>query len=217
MTMNEDDARDLLPWYAADALEPEERAQIEALLAESATLRDELAQLRLMDEAVSDTAGEPQWNPALIHETLARIDAYEAEKAAPSGAGRLATWLRENLFAGWGGVPTLAKAAVAAQFALLLAVGGAWLAQPDTPDGEYGVVGKPKPHVSLMFQADIDQAAVTKLLQELDASVVKGPSSRGLYEIRLEGAETDDPAELERLLDALRARTDVVRFAQPMR
>lgn len=216
MTMNQDDARDLLPWYAADALDPEERAQIETLLAESAELRDELAQLRLMDEAVSDTAGEAQWNPALINETLARIDAYEAEKAAPRGLGRLAAWLQENLFAGWGGVPTLAKAAVAAQFALLLAVGGAWLAQPETPGGEYGTVGKANPHVALMFQADIDHAAVTSLLQELDASIVEGPNPRGLYEIRLEGVEPGDPAELERLLEQLRARSDIVRFAQPM-
>ena len=128
--MNENDARDLLPWYAADALDADERAAVEAALEASPALREELAQLRVMEEAVSDTAGEPQWNPALITQTLQRIDAYEAERSAPSGASRLATWLRENLLEGWGGVPTLAKAAVGAQFALLLALGGAWLAQP---------------------------------------------------------------------------------------
>ncbi len=212
--MNENDARDLLAWYAAGALEPEERAAVDAVLAESASLREELAQLRVMEEAVADTAGEPQWNPALITQTLQRVEAYEAEKAAPSGAGRLAAWLRENLFAGWDGVPTLAKAAVAAQFALLLAVGGAWLAQPGPAD--YGTAGLTPNAVrlKLQFQPTIDEATLRKTLRELDAKIVDGPSALGLYTVQLNDVERGQDEEIARILAELLARPDVVGFAE---
>jgi len=214
--MNLEDARELLPWYAADALEPEERAELEALLAQHESLREELAQLEVLENAVQDTAGEPQWNPALIHDTLARIDAYEAEKAAPGPAARVVAWLRENLLEGWGGVPTLAKAALAAQLALFVALGGAWVAQQGEGPGEHVTAGGTgTAHLSVRFQPGVDQATVTKTLRELDAAIVEGPSSLGLYGIQVEGLDPEDEAALERSLAEVRARGDVFLFAQP--
>lgn len=212
--MNENEARELLPWYAADSLEPEERAAVEAALAASDDLRAELAELQVMQTSVGDTAGEAQWNPALITRTLARIDAHEAEKASAGGFGRVGEWLRENLFAGWGGVPTLAKAAVVAQFALLLALGGSWLAQPNDSH-IYGTVGldPDAAQIKLGFQPGIDEATLRETIRGLDGRIVDGPSALGLYTVELHGLEKEQDEEIGALLADLLAREDVIRGA----
>ncbi|MCP3982770.1 MAG: hypothetical protein GY723_00180 [bacterium] len=212
--MNENDARELLPWYAADSLEPEERTAVEAALAASDSLRAELAELQVMHTAVDDTAGEAQWNPALITRTLSRIDALEAEQASQGVLDRFGNWLGQNLFAGWGGVPTLAKAAVAVQFALLLAVGGSWLAQPSEP-GTYGTVGLDPnaAQIKLGFQPGIDEATLRETVRELDGRIVDGPSALGLYTIELQALEKQQEEEIGALLADLLARKDVIRGA----
>ncbi|MCP5057134.1 MAG: hypothetical protein GY937_10470 [bacterium] len=217
--MNENEARELLPWYAADSLEPEERAAVEAALAASDDLRAELAELQVMQTSVGDTAGEAQWNPALITRTLSRIDAHEAEKARASGFGRVGEWLRENLFTGWGGVPTLAKAAVAAQFALLLAVGGIWLAQPDDSAisdlGIYGTVAidPDAAQIKLGFQPGIDETTLRETIRGLDGRIVDGPSALGLYTVELHSLKKEQEEEIGELLADLLTREDVIRGA----
>jgi hypothetical protein len=216
--MNENDARDLLPWYAAGALEPEERAAVEAALEQSENLRDELAQMQVLQEAVTDTAGEPQWNPALITDALARIDAYEAEKAAPGLAGKLGTWLRENFLTGWEGVPTLAKVAVGAQLALLLAIGGAWLGQPSSPtdSGAWGGTVGLDPHavhIKLGFQQGVDEETLRETILGIDGQIVRGPSALGLYTVQIEGLAQEDEEAVAKLLADLLARKDVVGMA----
>ncbi|MBW2241126.1 MAG: hypothetical protein JRH01_04005 [Deltaproteobacteria bacterium] len=212
--MSEAEARELLPWYAADSLEPEEHAAVEAALAASDDLRAELAELQVMQTNVSDTAGEAQWNPALITRTLARIDAHEAEQASAKGLSRFAEWLGENLFAGWSGVPTLAKAAVAVQFALLLALGGSWMAQPSDP-GPYGTVGldPDAAQIKLGFQPGIDEATLRETIRSLDGRIVDGPSALGLYTVELQSLEKEQEEEIGELLADLLARKDVIRGA----
>ena len=212
--MNENELRELLPWYAADSLEPDERAGVEAALAANQHLRAELAELQVMHAAVGETAGEAQWNPALITRTLARVDAYEARQAAPSGLGRLGAWLAENLFSGWSGVPTFAKVAVAAQFALLLALGGSWLAQPEVSGG-YATVGldPDAAQIKLGFQPGIDEATLRETIRELEGRIVDGPSALGLYTIELQALDKQQDEEIGALLAELLARKDVIRGA----
>lgn len=210
--MNENEVRDLLPWYAANALEPEERSAVESALAESESLRDEFAQMQLLKEAVEDTAGEPQWNPSLITQTLARIDSYEAERAAPGALGKLGAWLRENLFAGWEGVPTLAKVAVGAQFALLLAVGGAWLAQPQ-PDYTTAARSLDAVQIKLGFQQGVDEQTLRETIRAIEGQIVGGPSSLGLYTIQIDSLKKQDEEAVAQLLADLLAKKDVVAMA----
>lgn len=215
--MTENDARDLLPWYAANALEPEERAAIDALLETSESLRTELAQLSALEEGVTDTAGEPQWNPALIQDAFEQIDAYEAEKNAPGVMARLGAWVDTNLLAGWDGVPNLAKLAVAAQFVLLLAVGGAWLAGSDTPPGDYRTVGVSPNAVQLklQFHPEVDEATLRRTLSEIDGRIVDGPSALGLYTVQIDSLEKDQVEEFAQVLADLLAKEDVIKYAQP--
>lgn len=212
--MNENELRELLPWYAADSLEPEERAEVEAALAADEGLRAELAEIQVVHAAVGDTTGEAQWNPALITRTLARVDVYEAERAAPEGLARIGVWLRENLFAGWSGVPTFAKAALAVQFALLLALGGSWLTQPDASGG-YTTVGldPDAAQIKLAFQPGIEEATLREILREIDGRIVDGPSALGLYTVELRGLDKQQDEEIGALLAELLARKDVIRGA----
>ncbi len=217
--LNEHEARELLPWYAANALEPGERAAVEEALEASPSLREELAQLRVLEETVADTAGEPRWNPALITRTLERVERHESERAAaaqrPGPVARLRQWLQEAAWpGGWAGVPPLARAVMVAQLALLLAVGGAWLARPRSgPAGSYSTVGRAEQTISIGFRPDVDEATLRGTLREIGGTIVDGPSALGLYTVAV---PQQGPA-LDTLLEQLRARPDVIRYAERRR
>lgn len=67
-----DDVRDLLPAYAADELGPEERARVEAALAASAGLRDELLGYRRLFVLLAALAEEEVVPGAAIERRVMR-------------------------------------------------------------------------------------------------------------------------------------------------
>jgi anti-sigma factor RsiW len=76
--MKPEEARELLPWYAAGALEPNEARAVEAVLRQSPQLDQELAEWRALRSTVAEVGDdEPAFRPELIEDAHRRIDAYE--------------------------------------------------------------------------------------------------------------------------------------------
>lgn len=224
--MNKEEAKTMLPWFAAGALEVDEARAVEAHLQASPELRQELAELRVLQGAVSDVAdSEPVFRPALLDDALRQIDAYEASRQAPASPNpltRAVDWLRETLVGGWVGAPAGARLAMVAQFAFILVLGGI-LMTPTGPgteedpvyataaarpaDGAVDVAGT---EFAVVFQPMATEQQIRELLADVGGEIVAGPSARGSYTIRVQ-AELD--VDVTQVLETLRNNPDAVRFA----
>jgi hypothetical protein len=210
--MTPEEFEELLPWYATGTLEPDEASAVEAHLAVSAEARAELANFRVLHEVVQDTSGEPEFNPGLVNDALAQIDSYERERAEREEGRGILGWLRRNFVPAWEATPSLTRAAVAAQFALMLALGGALLL-PER-DGFTTVGGgsdSAQARIAIGFTEATREAELRELVRELEGTIVGGPSALGLYTIELpQSAEASE--EIDALIETVRARKDRVRY-----
>ena len=207
--MTPEEFEELLPWYATRTLEPEEMRAVDEHLSRSPEARAELAKFRALHEVVQDTRDEPEFNPGLVNDALARIDVYERERAEAAEGRGLVGWLRRNLVPAWEATPSLARTALAAQFALMLALGGALL----LPEREGfttvgGSTGSEAPQIAVGFTAETREAELREVVASLDATIVGGPSALGLYTLEL--PEDADP---DAVIEALRARENRIRYA----
>ena len=74
--MNRREAEQLLPWYVAGALSPEETAGVDALIAAGEISPQMLEQLGVLRESVLEVgAEEPSYDPAILERVMARLDA----------------------------------------------------------------------------------------------------------------------------------------------
>jgi anti-sigma factor RsiW len=211
--MTPEEFEELLPWYATGTLEPDEASAVEAHLATSPEARAELASFRVLHEVVQDTSGEPEFNPGLVNDALAQIDSYERERVEREEGRGIFGWLRRNLVPAWEATPSLTRAAVAAQFALMLALGGALLL-PER-DGFTTVGGgseAAQARIVIAFTKTTLESDLRKIVKELEGTIVSGPSALGLYTIELPQRD-EARGEVDALLETLRARKDRVRFA----
>ena len=79
--MTEDEARELLPWYATGTLEPAEAREVENWLQRSAALEGELRELRLLREHLRETTDPVSSSRAdPIEPVLRLIEAHEASR-----------------------------------------------------------------------------------------------------------------------------------------
>jgi len=223
--MNKEEAKSLLPWFAAAALDADEARAVEAHLQASQELQRELAELQVLQRTVGNVAGEPVFRPELINDAFRQIDEYEATRQAPSSPGPIATamnWLRETLVDGWVRAPVGARLAMVAQFALILVLGGVLLTPtgPQTngdlvyattsgepPDGTEGAAGT---ILDIVFQPTVTEQRMRELLADVGGNIVAGPSARGGYTIRI---PTESDADVKQTLSTLRNHTDAIRFA----
>lgn len=223
--MNQEEAKTLLPWFAAGTLDADETRAVEAHLQASPELRQELAEFQVLQRSVEDVADdEPVFDPSLIDDAFRQIDAYEARRpatAAPGLLNKAVEWLRETLVGGWVNAPSGARLAMVAQFALILILGGVLL----TPTGP-GTDGDPGFRTAaraangaddaagttlvIVFQPTVTEQRMSELLADVGGEIVAGPSAGGNYTIRVK-AESD--ADVTRALDTLRGNPDAVRFA----
>ncbi len=224
--MNKEEARELLPWFAANALDADEARTVEAHLQASPELQQELAELDVLQQSVNDVAAsEPAFRPTLINDALRQIDEYEATREVPTTPGlftQAINWLRETLVDGWVSAPSGARLAMVAQFALILVLGGVLLtptgpgtgddpaystaaAQPTSgPSNAAGTV------ISIIFQPTVTELQIRELLANVDGEITAGPSAGGNYMIHVP-AESD--TDIKQVLNTLRSNPDAVRFA----
>jgi len=176
---------ELLPWYVNGTLGADDRAWMEAYLAENATARAELAWMQTLGEEVRRSA--PQVPPTLgLAQTLTRI---RAER--PSAARRLARWLQALV--PWqgasGGLRPAWGLAMAAVIVVQVAVIGRLLpAAGDESQQVRSGTTRPAPDgpvLKLSFNADAREADIRFALLAVRGTLVGGPGQLGSYYVRV--------------------------------
>jgi anti-sigma factor RsiW len=179
----------LLPWYAAGTLDARESQQVEAALANDPELaaRYEWVRAELAQEThVSDAAGEPSGRD--VKTLFAKIDALPAPRSRSSidlGA-RIAEFLASL------SPRTLAWSAMAAALAIVLQAGflAGFVLKEKSPGG-YETASAPAnvsgdgSYVLMRFQPQATAADVANFLETNKLSIVGGPSTGGLYRVRV--------------------------------
>lgn len=188
--------QDLLPLYANGRLVGDERARVEAALADDEELRDELQFLESLRRSVKHNA--------------------EARSTGELGERRLLKRIRQERrreFTQRAWRPALAMAAGLAILAQVFVIGSL---QGEL--GELEMLGAGSGDLQVLFSPQATEADIRALLIEVNAQIVDGPSAVGLYHLDVEGLDASQPedrASLERVVEALRARAGVVEYAAP--
>jgi hypothetical protein len=212
----------LLPWYANDTLEGRERQTVETHLLTCASCQAELKRCRDIGTAVH-AAGQTAWSPSPDHfsRLLARIDAAEARGDQDGGWwDRLRVQFARPLLA-LQSTPRLVRWALAAQGAMILLLAGVLVWQEPFSSGPLyrtlsdggDQVPQGQVHIQVVFAEDITEREVRELLISIGGTIVKGPSSEGLYTVALPLPE-NLPAFVDPALNALREHGKVL-LAEP--
>lgn len=205
--IDHDRAFELIPWLVNDTLPDEERDAVEAHVRDCVPCRRELTEQRNLSMAV-------QAQPT-VHTSAARgfdrlLEQLDGPKSPALGGARRARGALR-------GARLAATAAVAAAAAAAFVIFG-WPAffaeQPpagyetlaDSPSGP-GAAGI---QLDLVFTATLAAEERQRLLDEIGAKVVSGPSAIGRYRVQL-AASRPEPA-IERLIGDLNADARI-RFA----
>lgn len=179
---------ELLPWYANDTLDAEERARVERHLAQCEDCRAELAVLRAMRAELKslDAAQAPG---ELGRARLLREARKVRRKPRP--------WLPAALAA--------SVAVIALQAALLLSL---W-----PSEGRYAPLG-PEPSaevvVQVRFAPEATEREMRAALQAVGGTIVDGPGALGVYRVRFDALNPEDNERIRAAIEALRAAAPAV-------
>jgi hypothetical protein len=210
---------ELLPWYANATLSEDERRTVETHVAGCKECAQELTSLAAMRKAVVALADEaPAPSPHLLNRALAEIEDYERGRAQKSA--RMGRWRRQisEFWAGlWPSAPVFARAALAAQLALVLVLGTVAVYQHKHPQIVYKVSTGPSgegtgARISVVFNENASEREIRQALEEIHGTIVEGPTAEGSYTVQLP-IRPEQTAELEKNLETLRQHQRVVRFA----
>lgn len=219
--MTDPDIEQLLAWYANGTLDSEEKRQVEQYLQQHPQARLQLAEYEFMADTVSDVSlQEPQLPEDNFDSLMAQLDQQEADESSaadrqqraaspeqgsprpivrPSLLEQLQQWCRETLQ--WGMTPAFARVVVVAQFALVAVLGSALFMQDDSATGPEGyevlsggngvpASGGVQLDIAMKPQATLNE--FSQLLQSVQASVISGPNTLGIYRIRLQPQDQPD-------------------------
>lgn len=218
--MTHRDVVDLLPWYANATLSEKERRDVETHLRDCTECARELEQVRTVRTEVRNVADSIPAPPRyLLNRALAEIDNYERQKTRETA--RQSPWAatRDRLLAIaatlWQPTPALARVVVAAQLALILALGTVLVARRDSPgetaSGREAVQAK-RARLAIAFAEGATEQVMRQTLVQIGGRIVTGPSPEGLYIVELP-LDPGDSARIEQTIQTLRARPHAVRLA----
>jgi hypothetical protein len=218
-----------LPWYVNGTLSQPERAEIAQHLAtgcrECAQEVASLTTLRKAVVAVGDDTPEP--SPYLLNRALAQIEDYERtrvqeENRKKEKSGSSFRWL-STMSAIWGRqTPAFARMALAAQMAVLLAVGVVAIYQythPRVVEVPYVTLGHPIGQgtgatIGVIFNENVSEREIRQTLDGIGGTIIAGPSAQNMYTIELKNVPQGNMTEIERTLDKLRQNKRVISLAQ---
>ena len=168
----------LLPWYVAASLGAEERASVEAHLAECLHCRSELAWERRL-QALHDDGDMPrdvEQDLALLRQRI------ESGAARPRGAAFAARLMR-----GWSGGPAWMRWALLVQCVVIAVLGVSLFVRPVVDDRYRALGAAAAPgaagHANLVvrFQPGATEQAIRRVLRDNDARLVYGPTTTDAY------------------------------------
>lgn len=204
----------LLPWYAQNTLDANEHAKVESHLATCDQCRRALGGWRTLASGVKTQAAAetqaPAWAPSPAHfaKLAAQLDAPAAHRQSqrrPSLFAQLRDWFNIS--------PPGMRIAFALQAAAIAVLAGVLWRQAAGPQ-TYETLSRAAPAVvaagqlRVVFGADVKESEMRASLRQINASIVDGPSTLGVYTLRL-----GTGAQPQQALEALRANPKV-RFAE---
>jgi anti-sigma factor RsiW len=209
-----------LPWYVNGTLSQTERAAVVQHLdsgcQECAREVASLTAIRRLVVAVGDEAPEP--SPLLLDRALAEIEDYESTRSDPKNLESSPSWLGALRESWWPKTPVFARMALAAQLALLLALGGVAIYQHTHPEIVYKTASGPsavKPGqamISVVFNEKASERDIRQTIQEIHGTIIDGPSPQGSYTVQLP-IRSEQTAELDQVLQTLLRKPQVVTSA----
>lgn len=198
-----------LPWYVNQTLEPNEAQVVEAHVGACAACREQLIQIHTLASTV-EAQRVGRWTPSPQHfdALMARLDAAEAGSERVKrrvGIGHaVLDWLAQIAeFPRW---VTVAQAALS-----LILVVALWMQSPgpvhyQTYSDPGAVARRAGSDVFLQVADDLEIGELRKLLEDIGATIVSGPSSVGHFRLRL---ASTDAAKLGAAITRLRAHPKV--------
>jgi anti-sigma factor RsiW len=188
-------AQQLLPWYVNGTLDPDEKAMVEAHLADCADCR---ADLESEQALARDVAALPI---DLEHAWSALSDRIDAA-VPPRRLAEPVPFLRRKVAMGWAlGGPFAAAAAVAFAIAIVpearSPAGPAYRALGSAPTAQPG-------NALVMFRPDARDGDLRAALTTAGARIVDGPTASGAYVVRIA------PDRRVKALEGLRAAPQVL-------
>lgn len=203
--MSHEEAIEMLPWLVNNSLGESERGAVQAHAESCIVCRRELAELEALQQSIQTVAVEA---PAPdMRRINARIDAQLQHESRARDA---LTALRGFFASPW-------RAAFAAQSLALVAVAALWL-QADTDEPQFRTLTTPDTltagnYLRVVFDPDLEPAAIDALLADAGLGVVAGPTERGVVTLRFADTAAEDDRSV--VTEALR-RDPRVLFLQPV-
>jgi anti-sigma factor RsiW len=204
---NFDDFAERLPAYVNGTLTGADRTQVEAALAASAELREELADITAISAMVK--AGvQSDLTPVDVDTRLGRLleQTQTLAQERPRFLAQPSIWQK---FATWVATPNMRPAYAMALIALAVIQGGVLTQVLNQPKPEYGSLSGSnpkalvKPQIIIQFADVAPMKQVTDLLAKEGLRLVSGPVEN-IYELASAGTALSD-AEVEARIAKLRA------------
>ncbi|HKE32587.1 MAG TPA: zf-HC2 domain-containing protein [Candidatus Angelobacter sp.] len=217
--MNHQEIIELLPWYANQTLADEERKLVEMHLADCRDCAKEVESLKAMRKTVVEVGDSgPVLSPFALNRALAEIEDYERTRTTTARAAIVAEQEKKGFWARWWQpTPVFARALIAAQIVLVLALGSVTLYQYAHPNiifktSSGGVDDKTSTRITVGFNEDATEQEIRQTISGIEGQIVEGPSALGLYTIQVP-IPRERAAEIDKVLQTLRQNSRVVRFA----
>jgi anti-sigma factor RsiW len=172
----------LLPWYVGATLEAQERAGVEAHLADCPRCRAELTLERALQAAYAATGSDDA--PGDADQGFAALRGRLVGDAAPPVRRGLLAGLRDR----WRESPPWTRWALAGQCVLVAALGGL-LVLPMWPEPRYRALGEPAAvpaganggQLIVRFRPDATEQEMRRVLRDSRARLVYGPTTTDAY------------------------------------
>ena len=218
-TLPVDEREALIPWYVSGKLSDEDRARVDAYLAEHP---DAMIQLDLVGEEIDAALLA---NEAIDPPSARMFDRLMADVDKISGPARQQAGLFQRAMQALTGfLPDAAPmglraAAIAA--ALLIAVQAGsifWLTRPVSQPGSGFEVASSGEQATgglramVSFQDGATAAQISEFLQGIDAQIVEGPKAGGIFVLGFKKSDMSE-ADYRAAIASLQTKTDIVKFA----
>lgn len=218
-SMRHQDVWEVLPWFVNGSLEDQELEQVERHLADCEECRHEASVLQQLARIMVGS-GAPMVTPdEAFPELLSRIE--EAERRDAVRWGR---WLRSDgwprRFLAFSTGPILRPVLAAGLAFIVVLAALLWRQTSLEPPATFRTLSDPAAvaestglRVRMVFGSEVDEGTLRRLLLDVGGQIVGGPSPYGVYTVELPPPQ--DPAAQERLLEEIRARSEV-KFLEPL-